>query len=812
MRTHLWRALCLVLVSALACTSQEERMAAHEERAEGYFEQEKWSETKIELLNLLQLDPDNADAHYRMAETLWNLQDYAESIWQYKEAVRLAPENIEYALRYAQIAFVIRDYDAVLKQVDVILLKQSESVEALLLRGRTAGLQGRQEDELTDLDRVLEIDPQNAAALSLKAQVLTAQGNSGAAEAVLKRLVETEPSVTSYLLYGVFLSTQDRVDDALVWFEAAIEVAKDDEERTRARLILANLHLNRQDAEAAEAQLLAAREDQPDNAAILLTLAQFYAVRGEREKAQEMLEARIEKLSDSPEPLLVLADFHRRMGDGEQALEAANRALALDPKSETARLRKAEYLLGLTGVAPEPDAIVAARRLVEEVLQENPKSVLGLFTEAKLLLLEGRTNEAATRLRRVLEEQPSANAHVLLGTAYLRLGESELARGEFLQALQLDANNQVARTQLAGLYLRSGAYALAVQESQVALRQRPGTTQLLLIQAEALTALGSGDEALVVLKSVPLDAESPESLRLGVASLYRRNNALPEAQEVLEGLPDHAESPAVIAEFTRIELQRRNPEGALALLDQAIARQPGEAKLYELRGGLYRGFRTEGKLKYPEKAERDLKTAFEKNPARIEPLLLLAAVYRDTDRPEDAIASYKRALEVAPNNSVVYLALASQYESLGRLAEARENYESALRLDPDQPMAQNNLAWLLADAENPSPEDLDRALELAQDAKERMPRNPSVADTLGWVMHKKNLPAAAISLFQEAIQGYPEGSALRALARYHLAQTYTKTGESKRAISELEMALAESPDFPKRADAESLLNDLRSGT
>ena len=186
-------------------------------------------------------------------------------------------------------------------------------------------------------------------------------------------------------------------------------------------------------------------------------------------------------------------------------------------------------------------------------------------------------------------------------------------------------------------------------------------------------------------------------------------------------------------------------------------------------------------------------------------------MYRDTGRPEDAITSYQRALEVAPNNSVVYLALAAQYESLGRLAEARENYESALRLDPDQPMAQNNLAWLLADAEKPSPEDLDRALELAQAAKERLPRNPSVADTLGWVMYKKNLPAAAISLFQEAIQGYPEGGEMRALARYHLAQTYRQTGEPERAIAELEVALAESPDFPNRKDAESLLKDLRSG-
>jgi tetratricopeptide (TPR) repeat protein len=140
-----------------------------------------------------------------------------------------------------------------------------------------------------------------------------------------------------------------------------------------------------------------------------------------------------------------------------------------------------------------------------------------------------------------------------------------------------------------------------------------------------------------------------------------------------------------------------------------------------------------------------------------------------------------------------------------------ENYETVLRLDQDQPGAKNNLAWLLADNANATPADLDRALQLAQDAKNAMPNDPSVADTLGWVMYKKGIPSAAIALFRESIDGYPEGHPLRGTVRYHLAAAYEKNGERDRAVQELKRALDEDSTFTERDAAEKLLKELQAG-
>ncbi len=48
------------------------------------------------------------------------------------------------------------------------------------------------------------------------------------------------------------------------------------------------------------------------------------------------------------------------------------------------------------------------------------------------------------------------------------------------------------------------------------------------------------------------------------------------------------------------------------------------------------------------------------------------------------------------------------------------------------------------------------ALQLAQVAKEQLPEQPEVNDTLGWVYFKKDLFGQAASAFQQAIEKDPK--------------------------------------------------------
>src|SRR5574342_454287 len=53
--------------------SPEAKKAKHRERAISYFEKGQYQEARVEFQNLVQIDPNDADAHYRLALTYLKL-------------------------------------------------------------------------------------------------------------------------------------------------------------------------------------------------------------------------------------------------------------------------------------------------------------------------------------------------------------------------------------------------------------------------------------------------------------------------------------------------------------------------------------------------------------------------------------------------------------------------------------------------------------------------------------------------------------------------------------------------------------------
>ena len=96
--------------------------------------------------------------------------------------------------------------------------------------------------------------------------------------------------------------------------------------------------------------------------------------------------------------------------------------------------------------------------------------------------------------------------------------------------------------------------------------------------------------------------------------------------------------------------------------------------------------------------------------------------------------------------------------------------------------------------------DLDQALTYAQRAKQKLPNNADVADTLGWVYIKKNLSDDAIKIFRDLLQNKPD----HVTWRYHLAIALFQKGDKLQAKKELETAMKNSP----RQDEMSKIKEL----
>ncbi|MGB2927520.1 MAG: tetratricopeptide repeat protein, partial [Desulfobacterales bacterium] len=99
---------------------------------------------------------------------------------------------------------------------------------------------------------------------------------------------------------------------------------------------------------------------------------------------------------------------------------------------------------------------------------------------------------------------------------------------------------------------------------------------------------------------------------------------------------------------------------------------------------------------------------------------------------------------------------------------------------------------------------IDEALGLARKAKEKLPNDPNVMDTLGLVYFKKGLFDSAIGEFANSLEQMPDN----AVVQYHLGLAYYKKGDKDPARAELEKALDLNQEFEGADEARQILSTL----
>lgn len=167
---------------------------------------------------------------------------------------------------------------------------------------------------------------------------------------------------------------------------------------------------------------------------------------------------------------------------------------------------------------------------------------------------------------------------------------------------------------------------------------------------------------------------------------------------------------------------------------------------------------------------------------------------------DKAKVSYQTAVDKAPDSLPALMALGLIYEQEKNFAKAQGFYERALKVNPNFIPAANNLAYIYADHGG----NIDVALNLAQKAKERMPEDANISDTLGWIYYKKNVYSMAVSYLKESVEKNPNQS----VPHYHLGMAYFKNGNKNLAKQELAEALRLNPNFDGAEEAKKTLAGL----
>ena len=192
----------------------------------------------------------------------------------------------------------------------------------------------------------------------------------------------------------------------------------------------------------------------------------------------------------------------------------------------------------------------------------------------------------------------------------------------------------------------------------------------------------------------------------------------------------------------------------------------------------------------------------ELEPKNLSALVLRAQTRVTLGKLHDAIEDYKRASELAPRDVRLFVALGSLYEKSGDWQLARDTYQRALAIQADEPLASNNLAYILLEHGG----DTNVALTLAQTARKGLPKLPYTADTLGWAYFHTGAYSAAAPLFEEAAKARPD----RQTYHFHLGLTYQKLQDARRAKIELEKAISIDPNSPIADQARKAVSEIAS--
>lgn len=507
-------------------------------------------------------------------------------------------------------------------------------------------------------------------------------------------------------------------------------------------------------------------------------------------------------------------------GDLTGAADAFRSAAEAAPRHSPHPLTYARFL-ARTGHADQ------AGRLLEEVASRAPDHLPTWIARAELAATTRDYSSAEAHLKEALRRDPG-HATALAASARLSLSRGDpagaVATLERLRALHPALPQAGYELALACLAAGDVARALALLDEVV--KSAPALREAVLARAELGLRRGNPTGAAALLE--PLVREHPDlpAARVLLAAARwgegRSEEAIRLCLEIEQTLPADPQAP-----YWRglILAGEGRGEEARAALKRALELAPGNFSILE------RLVEVEMAGGHAAEARNRLASEISRPPPRLEPALLLARVLslsgdvagaeevlvaataRHADAPvahyalallrhtngrnEAALPSARRALELQPRSAAAALLIATLQERRGDLTAARAAYERVVALKPDQPAPIAALARLLLRP----PADKERALSLAQRARQLRPDDASAAAALGSVLQATGDPARALPFLRSAERALPEDARIS----FDLGQALLAVGEDEAARAALQRALAAAPQGEGATEARDAL-------
>ncbi len=761
--------VALALLGGLSCSRDPEVVKRkYLESGNRYFSKKQYKEASIMYRQALRKDARYGEAYYRLGLTQIQMGRVPEAIRSLRRAVELMPRAAEPRIQLGEIYMI-----------GLATTNPSNTRQLEFLRNEVKTL----------AEQLPESSPARHRFLGYYYLSQQQIKEALAAFREAHRLSPFRPDITLPLIETLLADNQA---------EEAVKLARSliQKEKTFAPVYdVLYVHYVRTNREAeAESVLKEKTANIPNQPGPLLQLAGHYYRLKRLPEMQATLARLTSNLKSFPNAHQLVGDFYRARRD----FEAASREYDLGMRHDPAN--KARYQKLKAQVLVDQGRRSEAAALLEDILKHNSKDEEARAMRAALLIETGSREEvlrAVTELQAAVSRSPdNAVLRFNLGRALMRKGDMDQARTQFQEAVKRQPGYLPPRLALAEVHLLRGDYPNALQAVREVLQLDPANLPAKLLRTSALVAMGNLEQARADLATTLKEHPGSREARLQMATLDLSQRRYKEAEQAFEAL--HRAAPpgdfrALMGLVETYAAQGRFDK-SIGLLKQEVARNPDRTIL---RLALANDYVRSGQL---DAGIAEYQSLIQQNPKAGDLYLRLGEVQRRKGDLQAAAANFRKCAELMPNEPNAHLALAMLQDQLKQTDAAKASYQRVLQIQPDHPIALNNLAYILAETGG----DLDQALTLAQRAKQKLPQDSNVADTLGWIYIKKNLSDQAIEIFRELVRKQPANPTFH----YHLGVALYQKGDRPAARQALEAALRNKPSPEEAAKIRELMSKL----
>ena len=783
----------ITIMALVGCGGAEERKEIYLEKAKLSLEAGDLDKARIELKNVLQIDPKDARAYFQLGDIYDMKKDYNKAFGNYIKAEELAPENLEYHAKIGTYLLILAgDIDAAIEKRDLVLGKDGSNVSGLLL----------------------------------KAGILLKQKDAAGAMRVTQDIFSKQPDHIQNTMFLSSLYQRDkRYDDSISVLNACIKENPKDRSLVHA---LANAYLKAGKHDLAEIEYRGILKKRPDVFSNYLQLASFYRQIDKIDSAEEVLRNAIEEDKKDSERKLVLIDFIQRARGNPAAIDELKATIAKNPRmgvlrlvlgnlyvienrlddaEKTFKLASSEFSEDSVGIKSrvklaslymQKKNVNAAVNIVDEALKISPNDSEVNFINAKLLLLKRDYDGAIISLRRVVKDTPeNIEAYILLSTAHRGNGEEQQGDEVLNQAYEKNRANAVGLLKLARHHAGRKDSAKLEKVINNYLSIDDSNYEALSYKSALLSERKMFAEVKpYATRMLELYPDMPNGYIQSVAYMLAENKKVDAISLLEQGYDKVDQKNHILELLVLLHVSMKNFDGAISKVQSAIHESGETAELYMLLA------KVQMASSYTEDAKKSLNKVSNIKPDWKEPYLQLANIYMAEKQSQKAIETLQQGLAELGSNLKITLAITKIYESIGDYNAAIREYEKAYERNNENVVLANNLAVLLSEHRKDE-NSLKRAKELADKLKNI--DKVVILDTVGWIYYKVGDYVEAVNILKTVVEKSPDV----AVFNYHLGMALYKIGDEAAAKTYLASSIANNSDFPGKDDAKVYLQKLQ---